>query len=116
MKPAVVTVTFIAALSVVLPATAQQAPTASHDHHHAAAAQEISAEAEGTVRAVDAAKAMVTLAHGPIAAFNWPPMTMDLKLERPELAEGVAVGSKVRFTLKKVGPTDYVISAIRPAR
>ena len=77
---------------------APAAPAFAHPgHDHAAAPQ--SAEAQGVVRAVNAQAGTVTIAHGPIAALNWPAMTMAFPVQSPALLNGVAVGAQVHFTL-----------------
>lgn len=55
-----------------------------------------------TVTAVDAATGMVTLAHGPIAAVNWPAMTMGFKAS-PAIVASAKVGQKIDATLRIAG-------------
>lgn len=66
----------------------------------------------GTVRKIDAAKGMVTLAHGPIASLNWPAMTMSFKLKDEALAKGIKAGDAVDFELVQSGG-DYVVTHLR---
>lgn len=54
------------------------------------------ASASGTVEAIDAASGKITLAHGAVAALNWPPMTMAFKAT-PDQVASVQVGQKVDF-------------------
>lgn len=61
----------------------------------------------GTVRAIDKAAGTITLDHGPIAAANWPAMTMVFKAS-PTLLDSVAVGDEVTFDLKLEGGSGEV--------
>lgn len=49
----------------------------------------------GVVEAVDGAT--VTLSHDPVAALQWPAMTMDFTLPAGGLPDGIGIGSKVMF-------------------
>lgn len=70
----------------------------SHAGHGAPTAKQ--GEGIGTLNKVDVTGKKINLTHGPIAALNWPEMTMDLAVsKRVRLAEFKA-GEKVRFTLK----------------
>ena len=71
------------------------------NHSHQAAEQV--AQGVGVVKGVDAKASQITLAHEPIAALNWPAMTMPFSLSSPALAKGLKVGDKVRFELKAAG-------------
>ena len=68
----------------------------------------------GTVRKIDAAKRMVTLAHGPIASLNWPAMTMSFKLKDTALTKGIKAGDAVDFELVQSG-SDYVVTHLQPS-
>lgn len=67
------------------------------------------AKGTGTVKAIDTAASTITLDHGPIAAANWPAMTMAFKAS-PALLEQVAVGDEVAFDLKLEGGSGEVTS------
>ncbi|WP_207886605.1 copper-binding protein [Pseudomonas sp. 30_B] len=54
------------------------------------------ASAEGTIKAIDGERHTVTLAHGPVAALKWPPMTMAFKTAPGQL-DSLQVGDKVDF-------------------
>ena len=54
------------------------------------------ASAEGTIKAIDNERHTVTLAHGPVAALQWPSMTMAFKTEPGQL-DNLQVGDKVAF-------------------
>jgi len=67
----------------------------------------------GTVKMIDAAKGMVTLAHDPIASLNWPAMTMSYRLQDASLARGIKVGDVVHFEFVQSG-ADYVVTRLQP--
>ncbi len=68
----------------------------------------------GTVQKIDAAKEMVTLAHGPIASLNWPAMTMSFKLKDAALAKGIKTGEAVDFELVQSGSA-YIVTRLQPS-
>lgn len=83
-----------AALSVALPATAQE-----HDHNHGAT--QAAAETpwvNGIVRKVDAASGKVTLSHGPLTNLKMSAMTMVFRVANPAWLEQLKAGDKIRFT------------------
>jgi Cu(I)/Ag(I) efflux system protein CusF len=59
-------------------------------------------KAVGVVKALDAAKGTVTIAHEPVPALQWSAMTMPFTLSA-ELAKGVQVGQKVNFEFTAKG-------------
>lgn len=61
------------------------------------------AQATGVVKAIDAARGTITIAHAPIAAKKWPAMTMTFKLNKGVLGK-VKAGQRVRFWFKGEGP------------
>ncbi len=64
----------------------------------------------GLVKAVDAQKGVVTIAHEPIKELNWPAMIMGFKLSDRALMEKAAVGKKIDFVLEdRGGPTIVAI-------
>jgi Cu(I)/Ag(I) efflux system periplasmic protein CusF len=69
-------------------------------------------EGSGTVTAVDAAAGTVTLNHGPIAAIDWPAMTMRFTAEDPTMLQGVEVGDVVTFEIKSAAESQ-VLTALR---
>ena len=71
-------------------------------------------EGAATVKAVDASKGVVTLAHGPIASIKWPAMTMDFKLKDATLAQGIKAGDAVTFEFVESGG-NYVVTRISPS-
>lgn len=64
-------------------------------------------ESTGQVTAVDAKG--VTIAHAPVAALNWPEMTMTFGWG--DLPHDIAVGDPVAFSFRK-DPAGYVLTAI----
>lgn len=69
---------------------------------------------EGTVSALDADKHSITLMHEPIAALNWPAMTMTFAVREGVTLAGIKAGDRIGFSLEKKGP-DYVITQIATA-
>jgi membrane fusion protein, copper/silver efflux system len=57
----------------------------------------------------------VTLSHEPIAALQWPAMTMPFRLAEPGLARGIKPGDRVDFTFEqqRTGP---VVRSLRPVQ
>jgi len=88
-----------AACSQEAAAPAQKADMAEMDMA-APAATAGPIEGEGVVIAVDAAAGTVSLDHEPIAAINWPSMSMQFTAEDPAMLQGLAVGDRVTFELK----------------
>lgn len=72
-------------------------------------------EATGTVQAVDPRTPALTLSHGPIAAMNYPAMTMAFPVRNPGLLRGRRKGERIRFSFRKppTGETP-VIERIAP--
>jgi Cu(I)/Ag(I) efflux system protein CusF len=64
--------------------------------------------ATGTVTAVDAAAGTISINHEPIAAINWPTMTMQFTAENPAILQGVTVGDRVAFEIKSASETGIV--------
>lgn len=69
---------------------------------------------QGTIKAVDAAGLKVKLDHGPIASLKWPGMTMDFRVQKKKLLEGIKPGMRVEFELAQDKSRDYVITRIKP--
>lgn len=64
----------------------------------------------GVVTAIDAAAGTVSLDHEPIAAINWPAMSMQFTAENPAILQGIAVGDRVSFELKSATETTTITS------
>jgi Cu(I)/Ag(I) efflux system membrane fusion protein len=62
-------------------------------------------EATGQIEKIE--RDGVTLRHGPVAALQWPAMTMTFRLGSPSLGKGFKAGDRVRFTFDQPpeGPT-----------
>jgi Cu/Ag efflux protein CusF len=70
---------------------------------------------EGQVRRVNVDARRVTLAHGPLKAFEMPAMTMAFPVKDPKQLAGLKEGDKVRFALEPSGQ-DLVITRIEAVR
>ena len=71
------------------------------------------ATANGEITAVDPAAGTVTIAHGPIAALNWPAMTMSFHVEGIDLS-AVQVGDQVSFEFRNEGMTATITKLTKP--
>ena len=99
-------------LALVAPAYAQ----APAPHAHGAPAAKASSEMyEGQVRRVNKETRRVTLAHGPLKAFDMPPMTMAFPVKDAKLLAPLKEGDKVRFALEQSGE-DLVITRIEAVK
>jgi Cu/Ag efflux protein CusF len=67
--------------------------------------------ARGVVRAVLPDANLLVLTHDQIGDFM-PPMTMGFRTASPDLADGLAAGDEIRFTLQGI-PPNVVITAIQ---
>jgi Cu/Ag efflux protein CusF len=72
------------------------------------------ANATGTITAVNPANHKVTFDHGPIPAINWPAMTMEFAVAPSVDLAKLKTGDKVNFTLSGSGGT-YTVQSISPA-
>lgn len=70
----------------------------------------IVASASGVVEAVDAEAKTVTIAHGPVAALEWPAMTMTFQAPDVDLT-AIEQGDEVSFEITASG-TDTSITSI----
>lgn len=91
-------------LALVVLSVVAVCPTISHaessHQHHAAAPLPALAESEGEVRRVDFAAGKITIKHGPIVAWDMPPMTMVFQVDDRALLEKVELGQKIKFQIK----------------
>lgn len=62
----------------------------------------------GVITAIDPKAGSLTIRHGPIAALNWPGMTMSFKANPATLLRGLKVGQRIGFDLKASGMTAQV--------
>jgi len=54
----------------------------------------------------------ITIAHGPVAALKWPPMTMGFGKPNAKAFADVKPGDTVHFEFKKGGPMDYELVSV----
>jgi Cu/Ag efflux protein CusF len=110
MKKTLLTTAFLALLGGAPLALAQT----DHDAHHGGASAAAEAPlAEGTVKKIDKSAGKLTIAHGPLASLNMPPMTMVFRAAEPGLLEQVKVGDKIRFAVERVGGA-LTVTAVEP--
>ena len=65
--------------------------------------------------AIDATAGSVTLDHGPIAALEWPAMTMGFSAN-PKILKDIAVGDRVAFELDWDGKAGVVTQIAKRGR
>ena len=75
-------------------------------------AKVITASATGTVQSVDVPAKKITIAHGPIAAIQWPAMTMTFDAPRVDLS-AIKPGDKIDFDLAINGMRGTVVKVTR---
>lgn len=92
-------------------------PAYADDTHHTAAPAAEAAQpfAEGTVKKVDKAAGKLTIAHGPLANLDMPPMTMVFKAGDPAMLEKVQAGDKIRFIAERRSGT-FVVKTLEPIK
>ena len=69
--------------------------------------------ASGTLDAIDAQVASVTITHEPIPSLKWPGMTMDFPLANRSVAAGVKPGTPIEFEFVERKPGEYVITSLK---
>lgn len=74
----------------------------------------LTAEARGTVKAVNTRQGTVSIAHNPVPSLQWPAMIMDFDAT-PEQLKRLSVGSRVEFEFIPNGLTGK-ISTLRSVR
>lgn len=67
------------------------------------------ATADGTIKAIDLTKHIVTLSHGAVPAVKWPPMTMAFSVREDQLA-GLMLGDRVTFSFRLEGGNATIVS------
>jgi Cu/Ag efflux protein CusF len=72
------------------------------------------ANATGTITAVNPANHKITFDHGPIPAINWPAMNMEFAVASAVDLAKLKTGDKVNFTLSGSAGT-YTVQSISPA-
>ncbi|MCI4677362.1 copper-binding protein [Rhodoblastus acidophilus] len=68
---------------------------------------------QGTLNTIDTKARKLNITHGPIAALNWPGMTMNFGVAPGIDLGSLKPGSKISFTLNRGVDGVYVIDAIR---
>jgi Cu/Ag efflux protein CusF len=71
---------------------------------------------QGILNSVDAARRKLNITHGPVAALNWPGMTMDFQAAPGVDLGALKPGSKIAFTLARGIDGMFVIDDIRPSQ
>ena len=76
----------------------------SHAMHHdtEASAKKVPLS-QGTVKKLDKAKGLVTIAHGPLTNLDMPAMTMSFKLKDPTWLDQLKPGDKISFLAEEIG-------------
>ena len=67
---------------------------------------------KGQVVLINIDRTKITLKHEPIAAINWPAMTMAFKVKNSAILAKTKVGDKVIFTLAPDGK-NYMVTSIK---
>ena len=114
MKPLISAVAVAAFVGLAAPAHAQS----GHDHGHATPVSKTTpadAVNTGEVKRINQDTKKITIAHGPLKAFDMPSMTMAFGVKDTSMLSKVKTGDKVNFFLEKAGE-DLVITRIEPAR
>jgi len=105
------------ALAMTIAAASGSAQAASPEHdmsQQQAATQTVSQSTHdgvGVLKEIDAKTGKLKIAHEPIAALHWPPMTMWFALRNP-LPQDLKVGDAVRFELMQNNKDQWVIVKI----
>lgn len=73
------------------------------------------AAGEGVIKGVDLGERKLRIAHRPIAALNWPEMTMAFGVAPGVDLSGLTPGAKVKFALSRDAKGLYVIEEIHKA-
>ena len=71
-------------------------------------AEQANHKGAGKVVSVDRAKLRIKLAHEPIKSLGWPGMTMDFRVVKASLLDGLKEGDAVQFELGKTKPEESV--------
>lgn len=70
---------------------------------------------QGVIKGVDKSERKLRIAHEPIAALQWPAMTMAFSIAPNVDIDALASGMKITFTLNKGARGGYVIDEIHRA-
>jgi Cu(I)/Ag(I) efflux system periplasmic protein CusF len=95
------------------------AAQAGHDHHGAKATSPAATTSElyaGEVRRISKEAGKVTLAHGPLKAFDMPhAMTMAFAVKDVAMLDRVKTGDKVQFALERRG-NELIVTRIEAVK
>jgi Cu(I)/Ag(I) efflux system protein CusF len=69
-------------------------------------------KANGVVKALDAQKSSVTIAHAPVPSMRWPAMTMTFAVKDKAMLDKLPAGKKVEVEFVQQGK-DYVITDVK---
>lgn len=109
---------FVAVFTLGALAATPAAAQAGHDHHGAKAVPGPAASGElyaGEVRRISKDTSKVTLVHGPLKAFDMPPMTMAFAVKDTAMLDRVKAGDKVQFALERRG-NDLIVTRIEAVK
>lgn len=70
--------------------------------------------ATGQVKQLMTEMAMITIAHDPIEAWQWPSMSMTFTLSEPDKLPDISAGDRVSFHLSETDDGDYLVSKVSP--
>ena len=97
-------------------AAAQANPAQAAEHAGQGAAQQPkSAQAQGTLNAINA-DGTVNISHGPIKALGWEAMTMDYALTNSSLAQGLQPGAAISIEFVERKPDEWIITKLQAAQ
>jgi Cu(I)/Ag(I) efflux system periplasmic protein CusF len=68
----------------------------------------------GEVTKLDKAGGRVTIKHAEIKHLDMPPMTMVFRVAEPQMLDGLAVGSRIRFAAERING-QYTVTQISKA-
>jgi Cu(I)/Ag(I) efflux system protein CusF len=106
----------VAALGCALAAPVGAQTAAPKAHGSTAAQPAATSEVyDGQVRRINRDRASVTLAHGPLKAFNMDAMTMSFRVKDAAQLAKLKEGDKVRFSLQQSGD-DLVVTRIEAVK
>ncbi|MDR2614217.1 MAG: efflux RND transporter periplasmic adaptor subunit [Candidatus Accumulibacter sp.] len=71
--------------------------------------------AKGTVEEIDVGADTLSISHGPVAALDWPAMTMEFKAANASLLQGLKPGDRIVFEFVERGPGEWVITSVKPS-
>jgi membrane fusion protein, copper/silver efflux system len=79
-----------------------------------AAVEEHEVRVEGRIESIDIENRSVVISHEPVEALGWPAMTMNFRVDDPNVVTAVREGQRVRFFFEEGPPGSYVVTDIQP--